>query len=1033
MTPMSRLYLCVLVLAFSVGRPTASWAQATLTGYVYDPLGKALQDVEIVLTHEASRGAIHVRPTGEHGLFVVVVPPGRYRITVTDEAYRGFEAHVDLADGQTEGVSLYLTLRHKEDPITVQRDISVSSPQLRNGDGSLGATITGDDLDRPLSTSGRTLQSAACVTAAVTCTEQTGTGGEISLMGYRRDGNELRVDDVPHMDMPDPAIVVGPALNGAFPARGVDGSTRVVVPLDAIGGVVLRTAATLPVNRHSPGLQMTVVTKSGTDHVRGSSFADWRLDGATDYFDRRAGTPPPEVSLVNGGAALGGPLLPRRVHQYGVFEMEQLKRSVDRAISVPSFSAREKASPLLAEYLKIYPEPNGRDLGDGVAEHQGRFRADSELWTLSVRTDWQASSRHHLFSRLQFAKSQGDDVDSLRQEPPLSHTSEGSTSSRHVTTGLNIVHSPRLLQELRWNVGISSTALDDRTIRPFAFERVIAGLSPRDGWVGIFMGDVTPPFVGSGRSNESSQQQLFIADALTFQLGRNVVGVGAEYRESTTATDRGDYSLRFRFGTLQNKTQGSPALVTVDVLRPVRMRYRELSAYVQSTCPVSDRVSVFGGLRFLVRPPPISVNGLQPEVLDDRLQPRRAGEALWPTSIVAAPMVGARWRLRSMASWDTTLYVTAGRTYDAITTPAAAIGRGVPFASTFFLKSDLLQPLSIDLETPGQPTERVAIARELRSPHVDEFTIGLEQGVGPLRIGATYVKALGRDLIYPYQGFVGGRVEQRVSGFSNDGWSRSTAFTVHVRSQVKTLAADFKYTFSHAVDNNSGENTATLFGTPPPAPPAVVMPTSYVGPSNYSRPHVMMGTVAYTVKVWHGRRFIRQLLSEWRMDAGYRFQSSTPVTVVVEQDHGNGFHFYRADVVPGVIEWILDPRTPGGRRLNPDAFRPSSGPGHGTHGRNSVRGRGVGQVDVGLSRAFSVAGAHLELRVEVFNAMNTSNFAPPYVDNLMFPDDDFLRFGEPAMSFARGLGTGALPYGGRNPLRQTGGPRTAHASVRIRF
>ena len=84
----------------------------------------------------------------------------------------------------------------------------------------------------------------------------------------------------------------------------------------------------------------------------------------------------------------------------------------------------------------------------------------------------------------------------------------------------------------------------------------------------------------------------------------------------------------------------------------------------------------------------------------------------------------------------------------------------------------------------------------------------------------------------------------------------------------------------------------------------------------------------------------------------------------------------RPDLIPGVDPYIQD----GGRiYLNPAAF---ATPKPGTFGnleRNSIKGPGFRQIDMVVAKRINLGGGgpHAELRFEVFNLFNQTNFANP--------------------------------------------------------
>jgi hypothetical protein len=98
----------------------------------------------------------------------------------------------------------------------------------------------------------------------------------------------------------------------------------------------------------------------------------------------------------------------------------------------------------------------------------------------------------------------------------------------------------------------------------------------------------------------------------------------------------------------------------------------------------------------------------------------------------------------------------------------------------------------------------------------------------------------------------------------------------------------------------------------------------------------------------------------------------------------------------------------------------------GTLGRNALRAAPLRQLDVALSRRFSLAGrVTLQTRVDAFNVLNVVNPAAPEARLT------FANFGRPEQTRADALGTGSLTRGGLTPVHQLGGPRSIQFGVRV--
>jgi hypothetical protein len=174
----------------------------------------------------------------------------------------------------------------------------------------------------------------------------------------------------------------------------------------------------------------------------------------------------------------------------------------------------------------------------------------------------------------------------------------------------------------------------------------------------------------------------------------------------------------------------------------------------------------------------------------------------------------------------------------------------------------------------------------------------------------------------------------------------------------------------------------------------------------------------------------------------FRAQSATPINITYSNDDfGAIIGGFRPDLVAGVPLYIEDSSLPGGRRFNNipsatdprqfGAFRIPTTLRQGTLGRNALRGFPFNQLDLGITRRFSLTEkAKLQFRSEFFNILNHPNFANPsgfLAETLgtdIFPAGN--DFGIPTQMFGRGLG-------GVNPIFQVGGPRSIQFALRLEF
>jgi hypothetical protein len=195
-------------------------------------------------------------------------------------------------------------------------------------------------------------------------------------------------------------------------------------------------------------------------------------------------------------------------------------------------------------------------------------------------------------------------------------------------------------------------------------------------------------------------------------------------------------------------------------------------------------------------------------------------------------------------------------------------------------------------------------------------------------------------------------------------------------------------------------------------------PENNFGPSDYDRTHRLTTSFMFDVPGAGGdRTMMRSLTANWNVSGIFTYQSGTPFSVIGNPTRNAFFAQVarpRVSLAPGMS---LEDAVNDGRvqdRLdnyfNVDAFQDSLDQ-WGDTGRNILRGPSQVQLDLTLGRTFPLAARRrLEMRVEVYNALNTPVFA------------------NPASTFAAN-GTGTA---GRITTT-VGGPRTMQLAARFSF
>jgi hypothetical protein len=227
---------------------------------------------------------------------------------------------------------------------------------------------------------------------------------------------------------------------------------------------------------------------------------------------------------------------------------------------------------------------------------------------------------------------------------------------------------------------------------------------------------------------------------------------------------------------------------------------------------------------------------------------------------------------------------------------------------------------------------------------------------------------------------------------TSDGDSWYNAMVLELRrSASRGLAFQASYTLSRTIDTTqastffSDSNNGTVS-----ALPEVADPNYNKGLADFHAKHNLVANVTWDVPVARGAKgLVGALFSNWRVSAIGQYRSGPPLTAFVQANRSRslwspssapGIGFDRPNLAPGRTPEDAvtgDPEA----WFDPTAFQLPAAGRLGNLGRGALIGPDLKVVDLSFTKRvpvprFGPDGA-LELRVEVFNALNRVNFGIP--------------------------------------------------------
>src|SRR5215212_7480877 len=1059
-----------LVLAAALMCVPAARAQspaATLGGTVLDENGAVVPSVEITVLNLSTAVQRHAT-TGGAGAFVVpLLPPGRYTLTAQRDGFATLEVrNIVLNVGDRQALRINLRVGEVGESVTV---VDALDAGVERSASSSVSTVVNRRFVENLPLNGRSFQTLFELAPGAVLTRTTfNEQGQFSVNGQRANANYFTVDGVSANVGVSAGTSPGQAAAGGLPALTVLGGANNLVSLDALEEFRLMTSSYAPEFGRTPGAQVAIATRSGTNELHGSAFEYFRggaLD-ANDWFAHSRNLARPAIRQHDFGATLGGPVVRNRAFFFASYEGMRLRQPQYALTDVPSTPARAVANPQVRPLLNAFPVPNGADLGNGFAEFAASYSDPSRFDAVSARLDAVATETLTLFARYANAPSrtsQRGGVGSPGQTgQSLNTVNRTALDTQTLTAGATAAFNPKVTGDLRFNWsrarGETELSLD-----------VFGGATPPDpsllfpsfarpdasGFQVTLRGGLNAGF-GTGKNVDNLQRQLNLVGNVSLVHSGHELKVGFDYRRLAPVYGPLNYAQTVIFGdaatngvfAAANTGRAFQVKVTADDV-PREPVFHNFSFYAQDAARVTPNLTVVYGLRWELNPPPSERNGNHPAVFQGfdpgdgfnlgslgpvgvpagvvTLAPR--GTPLWRTTYHNfAPRAGAAYLLSPARG--TTLRAGLGIFYDLGTGQAAqAFGSVFPYARERLLSN---VPFPLDPAQAAPPPLGLdppygtvyAFSPSLKLPLTVQWSAALEQPLGGGQtLSLSYVGAAGRSLLRqtaalrPSPDF---SVMRLVTNTSSSDYNALQA--VYARRLSKGLQAHVAYTWSHSIDDDSDDSASGLlivgsFNT-----------RTERGPSTFDVRHSLSGAFSYDLPGPARKGASAALLRDWSIDAIFRARTATPINIIQTTGVfiGDLVEALRPDLVGGAPVYLEDPSAPGGRRLNPAAFRAVVGR-QGSLGRNALRGFGLSQLDLAVRRQFPLGeAARLQVRAEVFNVFNHPNFGDPVGDL------NNRLFGRSVQTLARSLGTGGV-NGGLSPLYQVGGPRSVQLALRFSF
>lgn len=970
----SLIAFCTFCVGTALLLPSKGHAQidrSAVTGTVTDDAGKVLPGVNI-FAFEPSMGLTRKSVSSPDGRYdLPELPVGHYTISFARSgfaqlSYTGLEQTV----GRTRTLNASLHVAGSSEQVQV----TDSASELNQTSDALGARIEGKQIQE-LPLNGRNWST---LTALVPGAVDTGGSNQrtIRFAGRGLDDNNFTYDGI------DATNIVNQAQQPFV---------RLAIPTDSIQEFRVDTALFTAESGSTPGGQVAVVSKTGSNAFHGNAFEFLR----NSVFDAREPIDPVKHTfrLNQYGGSLGGPVL--RNKTFFFLSYEGLRQSLGQTLPgfVPSAALRAQVlstSPALAPILAAYPQGGAIVAGTGglVASSTGTGQQIDHEDSGIVRLDHSFSSRDTADIRFNFdaAVSRAPFVGS--NGTYTNDTQE--IASRPVNGVIEHLHvfSPAWVNELKFGFNRGNVYTTNRasTGLPYAF--AVSGLTTLNN---------NQYRIGVGNS-------FSYIDNLTWVHGPHTVKLGAEIRriqlnQGNTANGTVTYSslLLFAANSVSSSTFAAPLPVN-------GLRKMLTLAFVQDEWKARPDLTLNLGVRYSLFDRFHEVQG--------RANPFDfptcgttgfcgAGASFGSAQLLNFdPRVSAAWAPKRFGGKTVVrsgfgIYHGDGQEDDQNLPISNEVGRfslngqkGVQYPVTPFL-------IGLGVTSPRD------MDRDRHDEYVAEYGLSVQQAFGRGWVstfsydgskGTNLLRTSYTNLINPVTGTRPNTLFSQVETRGNHNSSSYNAFVAQIRrSYANGLLLQINYEFAHEIDQDAAGGGDSNF----PQNPANFAAERASG--DFDVRNVFSGNMVYELPYGRGKAFgnsggaLSAVLGDWQVSNIVSSRTGLPVNVTIDRSSSfsagsptgvaTGYTTnQRPNRVPGVS---LTP--PGGAAIhnwiNPAAFAPVVGGGYGDAARNLLRGPGLWQADLGLAKNIPIKEtAQLQFRTELFNVFNRAQYGPPLAD-----------------------------------------------------
>src|ERR1700733_5276182 len=331
-----KLPRAVLLFLIVIAAPVVSSAQdatGRIFGTVYDQQGAVIPEAQISVVNTATQETRFAATNKDGSFQLLALPIGNYKVTAE---HTGFRTVISTEQKLLINQALRIDFKMEVGMETRTIEVGAEAAPVETVNPTLGQSISGRVLtNMPLN--GRDMLDLALLQPGVTESNDDNTGaGNYSIAGGRTDSVTFLLDGGNNNDLLDNSNVLDPNPDAIAEFR------------------LLTSDYTAEYGRNGGGI-ISIVTKSGTNQIRGSVFEYVRNRDfdANDFFNKQQDLSRLDLKRNQFGATLGGPIRKDKVFFFVAYQGQrqiQANPLIDSPVYTPqelqgNFSAAANGSP----------------------------------------------------------------------------------------------------------------------------------------------------------------------------------------------------------------------------------------------------------------------------------------------------------------------------------------------------------------------------------------------------------------------------------------------------------------------------------------------------------------------------------------------------------------------------------------------------------------------------------------------------------------------------------------------------------------